>query len=159
MVIVVCKDDPELLVIALRSAAANGLGSVFQLDADQIPKLQSGENLFVIAHGDVTDPTQPGNAMIGDERAGGYGYNGVDLFARLSGIFPQGYRGNVYFSACYTADWLTTDTDAGFSFIETFKTQIAVASFGFLGRIYGNRGEVRGNIPPPADRRWYQPAI
>ncbi|HEY2767076.1 MAG TPA: hypothetical protein VGI76_02395 [Solirubrobacteraceae bacterium] len=163
MVIVVCRDDRQLVGLAQTSSANHGFGGVFKLDTPQgqVPPLGAGEDLFIIAHGAVTDPSQPGNAMIGNQKAGGYGYNAVDLFARLVklGIFPQGYRGDVYISACYSADWLTTRNDAGFSFIEVFTAQIDSKICGYKGRVYGHRGEVEGEIPPPGDQSWIRPQV
>lgn len=162
VVIVVCRDDPELVVTAKDSAAANRFGSVFKLDdGGPIPALQAKEDLFIIAHGAVTDKNEPGNAMIGDQRDGGYGYNAVDLFARLVAlrIFPAGYQGNVYVSACYSADWLTTYKDAGFSFIEAFRTQIESKIFGYKGCVYGHKGAIDGDIPQRDDPSWVRPQL
>lgn len=116
----------------------------------QIPRLAPDEDLFIIGHGVMAG--DDGNPVIGDREEGHY-YNAVDLFANLEPIFPAGYHGGVYVSACESA----AIPRGAFSFAEVFKAQLQAHHPS--ARVYGHERAIGGAIPPPGDRSWVQAGI
>jgi len=151
MIIVVCKDDPALLDVA-RDQADNDpaeFGAFYEVFKDQIDPLQQGENLFVSAHGAYKG--DDGNPVIGDS-AKDFFVNAVEFYENLDGgsIFPDGYEGKVYISACESSN----NPRGAFSFAEVFKAQIQGKYP--KTKVFGQKGSVGLNIPRSDARGWDQ---
>jgi hypothetical protein len=148
MVIIVCTDDATLRQTAVQQAQANQAtyGQCYQ-PFTTIPSLGVNENLFITAHG--ARDGDDGNPVIGDENNAMY-FNAVMLWEALEGIFPRGYRGSVYISACESSN-----PKASLSFAEVFRAQLHGARRQ-AGRVYGQKGSVGMNIPGPNDPDWTQ---
>ena len=149
MIIVVCTDDNNLLTTAQQQSAGNiaVYGNCFHAFNDQIPQLGANENVFITAHG--ASRGDDGNPVIGDSNNAFY-VNAVDLWTNISGIFPANYIGNVYISACESAN-----SNNGLSFAEVFKGQIQDA-ISTAGNVFAQRGTVDLTIPLPTDNGWEQ---
>jgi hypothetical protein len=139
MILVVCTDDNKLVQKARSEAQRNpGTFGAVYIVFEQVPPLQTGENLFITAHG--AKRGDDGNPVIGDKSKAFY-VNAVDLYRNLQSIFPAQYAGNVYISACESAD----NVPGSFSFAEVFKAQIGVKHG--RTRVYGQTGAVGLEIP------------
>lgn len=151
MIIAICTDDAEVNRVA-RNAAASApaiFGAHFDIYAQNIPDLGVDEDLFIVAHGvAVGDENSP---VIGSE-ANDFYLTARDLNSNLH-IFPNGYRGNIYISACESA----LAGEGGTSFIEEFSA-IFQQSFA-RSLVFGHIGAIRGALPQPGDRSWLQAAI
>ncbi|GAA0696378.1 hypothetical protein GCM10008904_00320 [Paraclostridium ghonii] len=151
MILVVCLDDPKLLKKAEKQSSQDrimfGDCHVLKFRGSLPPKLGISENLFVTAHGSCDWEAK--NAVIGDRGNTTYYFNGVDFYNRIKNIFPTDYRGNVYISACESADY---PWDC-FSFIEVFKSQIDVD---YNVSVYGQKGKVGYAIPYPNASIWIE---
>ena len=151
MIIVVCRDDPGLVTIAINSRQGHPgvFGAVHQVFGNPIPPLGANENLFLISHG-VKDGDD-GNPTIGGA-GDDFWVNAVQLFEALAAgnVFPPGYAGSVFIDACEASEH---DEDT-FSFTEVFLGQIQ-ARFSQV-RVYGRNGVADGLIPPPGSPGWRQ---
>ncbi len=149
MILVVCTDDDELRNVA-RNQSENDpaeFGAFYQVFKDRIDPLGQGENLFVSAHGAYKG--DDGNPVIGDKGADFY-VNAVDFYRNLKEepVFPDGYKGNVYISACESSDI----PRGAFSFAEVFKAQLQADHPNT--RVFGQKGGVGLNIPRSNDTGW-----
>lgn len=149
MILVVCTDDAKLLNEAIRQSSqyTRIFGKCYKLkfEGNLPPKLDVSENLFVTAHGSYKWEME--NSVIGDKEDTNYYFNGVKFYDRINNLFPENYNGNVYISACESADHLFNF----FSFIEVLKSQIDVD---YNVSVYGQKGEVGYTIPYPKDSIW-----
>ncbi len=150
MILVVCTDDDDIEVVAERLAHTQPAiyGACYKVFRSTVPVLGRAENLFLTAHGAYVG--DDGNSVIGDSHEAFY-LNAVDGFENLAGIFPRGYSGNVYISACESSD----RARGGFSFAEVFKARLA-AAHASAGKVYGQHGGVGLTIPAPGDRGWIE---
>jgi hypothetical protein len=152
VLITVCTDDDELVRAAQRQSQLSPhiYGNCYQGFVDAVPQLGVTENLFVTSHGafdwDGIVPPQP---VIGDETHDLY-LTAADLYDNLPGVFPNGYQGSVYISACESGD---PGGPAALSFAQLFV--IALDAAGRQGiAVYGHQGEVGLRTPPPGDPNW-----
>lgn len=144
MIIAVCTDDNKIFKIAEKDSRSNPetYGKTYKVFDAKIPLLGLDENLFVTAHGAKDgDENQP---VIGDA-AKAFWVSGEELWVNSKNIFPAGYRGGVYISACESADG---NSELSFSFTENFKAQSR------LPDVFGQRGPVGYEVPPPDDNGW-----
>jgi hypothetical protein len=151
MILCVCNDDDEgTYRIAQRSSSEHHetFGRVHRIGARRIPALRENEDLFVIAHGAKRGDDR--NPVIGD-KSGPLYFNAVDFYAKIESLFPEGYSGNIYFSACESAD-----QGVDFSFAQAFKTQNQPGRPG-VKHVFGQKGDVEGEIPLPGDKTaWHE---
>lgn len=149
MILVVCKDDNELLEKALQQSnedeAIFGECNILEFSGELPDPLDISENLFVTSHGSMN--WEENNSVIGDREVTDYYFNGVTFFNRIKNIFPDNYQGKIYISACESAD----HSFSYFSFIEVFKSQIDVY---YPVSVYGQKGKVDYIIPYPNDPSW-----
>jgi hypothetical protein len=152
MILVLC-DDIGIYNTAQTTSLGNQMtfGNVYRYVTPIVPQLGRNEDLFIIAHGMQGE--------IGNE-VGPPAWNALQLLEYLMGesdrfnhgalhsIFPDGYRGNIYLSACYTQNV----ERGGMSIAENFGNLAGVQLSG--SRVYGQRGGVTGTIPSPGDRAW-----
>jgi hypothetical protein len=142
MIIVASPSDAG--IIATARAQSNNwpdiYGDTYILGQDQLPPLEAGENLFVIAHGIAKGAS--GVAEIG-EQSGAFYVNGLEFWDNLKGIFHSLYSGDIYIDACFSAN-VAYDN---FSFIEVLKakTDGALTDVDIFGRF----GRIGGDIPDP----------
>lgn len=151
MILVVCTDDPMLMDIAAQASVGNHavFGAPYQVFAGVVPQLGVAENLFILAHG--AKEGDDGNPVIGD-RNNALFLNAVQLYQQTELLFPRGYRGGVYVSACESYDPGVNSL----SFAEML-VNVMQADHGAV-RVYGHRGGVAGPLPVPESRTWDQAA-
>lgn len=149
MIIVVCRDDPGLLDLAKRQSKEQlaVFGRTYQVFS-MVPAVGVDQDIFLLAHGTKSDG-EDRNPVIGGEQDDFY-LNAVQLWEDFASAIPTGYRGNVYVSACQSAN----QPRGGHSFIEVLAAQIRGKLTSWPGRVYGQRGDVAGPIPQPGDRSW-----
>ncbi|MEV6607548.1 hypothetical protein [Kutzneria sp. NPDC051319] len=153
MILAVCTDDDAgTLHVGQAQSAANPqvYGACHAVFATPVPALGVSENLFVIAHGAAVG--DDGGPVIGDEHHA-FWVNPADLWNNMQNIFPAGYYGNVYISACESAD----TPNGTCSFSELFSSVLRHHRPN-AGTVYGQHGAVHGNIPLPTDQSWV-PAV
>lgn len=150
MILVLCFDDGAL-VQAARAAqrAAPGVFGAVVPGFTNVPRLMAAENLFITAHGAMDG--DDGNPVIGDAN-GAHWWNAPQLVESLESIFPNGYSGSVYISACESSD----NAEGSFSFAEAFRNTLAPSHD---VRVYGQRGGVGLTIPLPTARGWVQATV
>ncbi len=144
MIIVACTDDDSIFEQAEKQSGSEPAiyGATYKVFDDAIPMLGKSENLFVTAHGAKDgDEDQP---VIGDA-AKAFWVSGKELWLNAKGIFPVGYSGDVFISACESAD---RNKNSSFSFTQEFK------GLSGLPEVYGQRGPVGLEVPPPDDLQW-----
>lgn len=151
MIVVVCMDDTDVLEAAVKQSALEPqtFGDCYRAFFGYIPQLDPTENLFISAHG--TDANIDGVPVIGNEGDDVYDFSGQMLYRNLQSIFPPGYAGGVYISACHSAD---APRPGLTSFIEAFK-HLVHADFP-AAKVFGVRGEVPLAIFPPNSEKWVQ---
>ena len=151
MILAVCTDDDQgtLHVGQAQSAAAYQVyGDCHAVFGTPVPRLGVSENLFVIAHGAAIG--DDGGPVIGDrDGARAFWLNPAGLWEHIKHIFPDGYYGNVYASACESAD----TPNGTCSFTELFMSLLREHRPN-SGTVYGQRGAVHGNIPLPTSASW-----
>ncbi len=152
MLITVCTDDDRLVETADRQAAREPhiYGRCYHAFAGQIPQLGVAENLFVTAHGAFeTNDVSPPQPVIGDNSRDLY-LTAADLYDNIQSLFPAGYTGSIYISACESAD---PGGPAALSFAQALL--IALDAGGRRGvAVYGHHGAVGLRTPPPNDPGW-----
>ncbi|MHB8531958.1 MAG: hypothetical protein ACYDC2_04480 [Solirubrobacteraceae bacterium] len=148
MIVAVCTDDDALVACAQEAAQQQPVvfGRCYRVFDRQIPVLGLEEPLFISAHGAYRGDEN--NPVIGDRDADLY-LDGVTALRELRRLFPVGYRGSVYISACEAADHSNDD----FSFAEVFKAQLQGA-LPQAGPVYAQQGVVGLRVPPPNDPAW-----
>lgn len=149
MILVLCFDDPALVNAANQAAHQSpGVFGVVRSGFANLPQLGVAENLFITAHGaKIGDDNNP---VIGDQQAD-FWVNAVDLLFNIGRIFPRAYRGDVYISACESAN----NARGSFSFAEVFRAQLQSARLN-AGHVYGQLGAAGLGIPLPGSREWVQ---
>ena len=144
MILVLCNDDPAIQANAILDAAGDpaAFGQVFQPITAVTPQLGANEDLFITAHGIQGE--------IGNED-GALGYNAQELLKYLTNttpndrggsVFPAGYTGNVYISACYSGNVQGVIN-------LTFSEQFYNLSRDNIGNssVYGQRGAAPMRMP------------
>jgi hypothetical protein len=151
MIIAMCTDDPEVYDVAIEAElnAPEIFGQAFDAFSEDIPMLAPDENLFIVAHG--INFGDEGSPVIGSKKNDFY-LTPRDLNTNLH-VFPLGYRGNVYVSACWSAD----PGHDGESFVDQFYTTFQ-RSFPH-SQVFGHLGKLGGALPPPGDNLWVHAAI
>jgi hypothetical protein len=151
MILAVCRDDTNgtLRIGQQQSSDSHQVfGNCYGIFGGTLPRLGAHENLFIIAHGAVTSDN--GGPVIGDRDGNSpFYWSPAELWVGIQSIFPPDYRGNVYVSACNTAD----STNGTCSFTELFESAMKHARPA-AGRVYGHRGPIRGKIPLPNSSSW-----
>ncbi|GAB2950979.1 hypothetical protein [Hafnia psychrotolerans] len=149
MILIVCTDDPSLEQIARDTLDSNPIiyKSSYKIFQSQLRQLGQGEDLFVIAHGAFHgDNDLP---VIGDEAKAFY-VNGDTLYLNIKGIFPEGYKANVYIDACESANTSATLLSFTTMFYLDFHPDFSAS------KVYGITGVSDGLIPPPGDSTWVE---
>ncbi|MBZ6377819.1 hypothetical protein B5C34_02960 [Pacificimonas flava] len=148
MIIAVCTDDPMIENVAREASQSNHatFGDWHRVFDDPLPDLGKDEDLFIVAHGAAFgDENQP---VIGSE-ANDFYLTARDLNSNLH-IFPEGYSGGVYVSACESA----APGANGLSFVQSYM-RIIGPSFPNM-TAWGHRQSLGGPLPPPGDSSWTQ---
>jgi hypothetical protein len=126
MIITFCQDDWQLVALAYRQGEIQedifGIPYCYLPEAPNLPNAEIDENIFVSAHG---------NAYEIGNRGKGLGLSPYKLADYLyDWIFPKGYKGGVYISACDSAPQYVNNMK------EFFVGQnLAVDVYGMIGSI------------------------
>ncbi len=147
MIIVVCTDDPGLEGITMLSANKHPgvFGDVYKVYDRRIPPLKEKENLFILAHGAFRG--DEGKPIIGDQSEDFYISAGA-LAVSTRHLYPNGWTGNVYVDACYSA----MEDEELLSFARLLAYPLAEINASV--RVSGRQGLSSGLIALPGDSGW-----